>query len=126
VTGLYDDRLGWDFQRRYQRRFGTEPGWSLASAAYDQVRLLASAWAATGSRESYEVAEFLRHTAYRGLNGVYYLGSPGQASLAYPDTTPDPSIGQAQMVYQFHDGVVRAIAPEPNGSLDAFVAPRAG
>lgn len=126
VTGLYDDHLGWDFQRRYQRRFGTEPGWSLASAAYDQVRLLASAWAATGSRESHEVAEFLRHSAHRGLNGVYYLGSPGQASLAYPDTTPDPSIGQAQMVYQFHDGVVRAIAPEPNGSLDAFVVPRAG
>lgn len=125
VTGLYDDALGRDFQARYRRRFGVDPGWSMASAAYDQVRLLANAWAATGGHDSHEVADFLRHTAHRGLNGVYFLGSPGQATLSYPDMTPDPSIGQAQMIYQFQRGRSRVLGPEPNGTVDAFVAPRA-
>lgn len=123
VTGLYDDALGRDFRQRYRRRFVVEPGWSIASAAYDQVRLLANAWAATGGRDSQEVADYLRHTAHRGLNGVYYLGSPGQACLAYPDMTPDPSISQAHMVYQYQDGVARVIAPSPNGAVEAFRPP---
>lgn len=126
VTGLYDDPLGRDFQHRYRRRFGVQPGWSMASASYDQVRLLANAWAATGGRDSHEVAEFLRNSAHRGLNGVYFLGSPGQASLAYPDMTPDPSISQAQMIYQFQGGTARVLAPFPNDSVDAFHPPKAG
>lgn len=125
VTGLYDDPLGREFQQRYRRRFGTDPGWSLASAAYDQVRLLANAWAATAGRDSNEVAEYLRQTPHRGLNGVYFLGSPGQACLAYPDVTPDPSISQAQMIYQYQDGVARVLGPEPNGTIETFRVPRA-
>jgi branched-chain amino acid transport system substrate-binding protein len=125
VTGLYDDALGRDFRQRYRRRFVLEPGWSIASAAYDQVRLLGNAWAATGGRDSKEVADYLRHTAHRGLNGVYFLGSPGQACLAYPDVTLDPSISQAHMVYQYQDGVARVIAPSFNGAVEAFRPPRA-
>jgi branched-chain amino acid transport system substrate-binding protein len=125
VTGLYDDALGRAFRQRYRRRFVLEPGWSIASAAYDQVRLLANAWAATGGRDSRDVADYLRQTAHRGLNGVYFLGSPGQACLAYPDMTPDPSISQAHMVYQYQDGVARVIAPSFNGAVEAFRPPRA-
>lgn len=123
VTGRYDDSLGRRFQERYLAMFGAEAGWSAASAAYDQVRLLASAWAATGSRDFHRVADHLRSTPYRGLNGVYYLADPGQAALCYPDNTTDPSLGQAQMIYQIQNARPRALAPAPHGDITAFRIP---
>ncbi|MGW4821531.1 ABC transporter substrate-binding protein [Streptomyces sp. NPDC004227] len=71
-----DDPLARDFQERYQRRFGEEPVWPIATTAYDQVRLFAHAWAATGTRDPRRVAQFLRHSAHGGLGGAYLLGTP--------------------------------------------------
>ena len=107
----------------YQRRFGAMPGWSQASAAYDQVGLMASAWAATDSHSTGEVIRYLRQSAYRGLNGVYFLGSPGQANRSYPDEVPDPSLGQALMVYQYRRGQALPLFPATNGRLADFEAP---
>ena len=123
VTGLYDDLLGARFRQVYAQRFGTAPGWAQASAAYDQVGVLAAAWAATNSQSASEVIRYLRHSAYRGLNGVYYLGQPGQASRGYPDEVPDPSLGQAQMIYQYQGGQSRALFPDTNGRLVEFALP---
>ena len=123
VTGLYDDLLGQRFRDVYQRRFGAMPGWSQASAAYDQVGLMASAWAATDSHSTGEVIRYLRQSAYRGLNGVYFLGSPGQANRSYPDEVPDPSLGQALMVYQYRRGQALPLFPATNGRLADFEAP---
>lgn len=122
VTGTYDDELGRAFRRDFERLHGTPAGWSQASAAYDQVKLLAAAWAATGSVTTSEVAGYLRNSVYRGVNGVYYLGGQGQSTLAYPDVTPDPSLGQAHMVFQVQDGVSRLLGPAPYGRLEAFRA----
>ena len=125
VTGLYDDALGARFRQVYQQRFGTAPGWSQASAAYDQVGLLASAWSATDHQSSGEVIDYLRQSAFRGLNGVYVLGTPGQTNRSYPDEVPDPSVGQALMVYQYQNGSVRPLFPDTNGRLDRFRPPAA-
>ena len=119
VTGLYDDLLGARFQQVYQQRFGVAPGWSQASAAYDQVGLLAAAWSATDGRATRDVIRYLRQSAYRGLNGVYFLGDPGQSSRGYPYEVSDPSLGQAHMVYQFQGGTAQAVYPATNGDLSA-------
>lgn len=123
VTGLYDDLLGDQFRQVYTQRFGEVPGWAQASAAYDQVGVLAAAWAATDTQSAGEVIRYLRQSAYRGLNGVYYLGQPGQSSRGYPDEVPDPSLGQAQMIYQYQGGQSRALSPDTNGRLAEFVLP---
>lgn len=124
VTGLYDDTLGERFREVYERRFGAAPGWSQASAAYDQVGLLAAAWAATESHATPEVIRYLRQSAYRGLNGVYFLGGPGQSSRGYPYEVSDPSLGQAHMVYQFQQGRAQAVFPATNGRLSTVRVPR--
>jgi len=123
VTGMYDDEFGRAFRRDFERLHGTPAGWSQASAAYDQVKLLSAAWGTTGSASSAEVQQYLRSTVYRGVNGVYYLGGSGQAALSYPDVTPDPSIAQAHMVYQVQDGRPRVLGPAPYGDLSAFKTP---
>ena len=123
VTGLYEDPLGRDFRARYRQRFGTDAGWSQASASYDQVQILAGAWSATATRDRREVAAYLRRSAHRGLNGVYFMGGEGQSALSYPDVTPDASIGQAQLVYQIQQGESRILSPFPNGTVDAFRRP---
>ena len=123
TTGTYDDLLGQRFRRDYEAQFGVLPGWSQAGASYDQVNLLASAWSATNSRTASDVADYLRRVAYRGINGVYFLGRPGQSTLSYPDVTPDPSMGQAHMIYQIQDGTHRVIGPEPFGTPASFRLP---
>ena len=123
TTGTYDDVIGQSFRQRYHSRFGVLPGWSQASSSYDQVQLLASAWSATNSREPADVVRYLRRVPYRGVNGVYYLGGPGQSSLSYPDTTPEPTIGQAHMIYQIQGDTHRVLGPAPFGSAALFQQP---
>ncbi len=123
VTGTYDDDFGRAFRRDFQRLHGTPAGWSQAGAAYDQVKLLSAAWATTGSVSTPDVAGYLRSTVYRGVNGVYYLGGQGQTALSYPDVTPDPSLGQAHMVFQVQDGASRLLGPAPYGRVDTFRMP---
>ena len=57
------------------------------------------------------VAQQLRRIRYRGINGAYYLDNPGQSGLAFPDVTPDPSLGQAHLVFQVQNGSHRIIGP---------------
>lgn len=123
TTGTYDDALGRRFRVDYGTRFGTAPGWSQAGASYDQVKLLASAWSATNSRHTKDVVQYLRRSAHRGINGVYFLGGSNQSSLSYPDVTADPSIGQAHMIYQIQEGSHRVLGPEPFGTATNFRLP---
>ncbi|MGV8969240.1 MAG: ABC transporter substrate-binding protein [Microbacteriaceae bacterium] len=123
TTGTYDDDLGRRFRRDFATRFGRLPGWSQAGAAYDQINLLASAWASSNSRDPSVVMQHLRRIPFRGVNGVYYFGPRAQAARAYPDRTLDASISQAMMVYQIQGGEHRPLAPEPFGSVDRFQVP---
>lgn len=123
VTGRYEDEIGRRFHREFRSMFGVEPGWSSASAAYDQVKLLAAAWGAVGTADFTSVSHYLRTTPQRGVNGVYYFGTPGQSALSYPYATPDPSLGQAQMVYQIQRGRPKPLWPAPHGDLTAFEPP---
>jgi branched-chain amino acid transport system substrate-binding protein len=112
MTGLYADRLGAGFSRRYRDAYGTEPGRSLAGLTYDQVNLLTSAWSRVGNPRAFDaVADELRRITWRGVNGTYFLGHDRQTALSYPDETPDPSLAQAQLVFQVQDGRHRILDP---------------
>lgn len=113
ASGLYNDRLGSALAARYQQEFGIRPGFSLVGVAYDQVNLLARAWAQVGNPRAFEkVADALRQAPFRGVNGSYDLSSDGQKVLSYPWETPDPSIGMAQLVFQIQDSRHRVLSPD--------------
>ncbi len=123
VSGTYGDLIGTSFAERYQTTYGRVPGRSHAGIAYDEVHLLAQAWAAVGNPRSFAaVAAQLRRIAHRGVNGTYVFGHAGQCGLAYPDVTPDPSVGQAHLVLQIQHGRHRTLAPAPY-AVTQFVRP---
>lgn len=114
VTGVYNDRIAGGFVSRYADAYGTLPGRSLAGMSYDQVHLLTSAWSRVSNPRSFgDVSAELRRIAHRGVNGTYMLGDDRQTALAYPDETPDPSLGQAHLVFQVQDGSHRILHPRP-------------
>jgi branched-chain amino acid transport system substrate-binding protein len=114
VTGVYADAIGASFAERYIAAYGRPPGRSHAGIAYDAVQLLAGAWArADNPRQFARVAAELRQVPYRGVNGAYYLDTEDQSALSYPDTTPDPSLGQAHLAFQVQRGRHRVLAPAP-------------
>ncbi len=113
MTGTYSDPLGSRFAGLYTRAFGRPPGKSHAGIAYDEVHLLANAWASAGNPRDFDaVAAQLRRGAFRGVNGAYYFDD-SQGALAYPDMTLDPSLGQAHLVFQIQDGNHRVLSPAP-------------
>jgi branched-chain amino acid transport system substrate-binding protein len=114
VTGRYGDRIGRRFAERYMRTFDAAPGHSLVGASYDQVGLLAGAWAGVGNpREFGRVGDALRRMTYRGVNGTYALDDERQCTVSYPDETADPSVAQAHLVFQIQDGAQRILHPAP-------------
>ena len=57
------------------------------------------------------------------MNGTYFLGHDDrQTGLSYPDETPDPSLAQAQLVFQVQDGRHRILDPAPYAE-GSFVTP---
>lgn len=114
VTGTYSDSIARSFVQEFRRLTGHSPGRSQAGLAYDSVHLVARAWARASDPTDFQrVAELLRHGRYRGVNGAYSLDNPAQSALNYPYTTPDPSLGQAHLIFQVQDGRHRIIGPAP-------------
>lgn len=114
VTGTYGDAIGQRFRADYERATGRAPGWSHAGIAYDEIHLLAQAWmSAPNPRDADAVSRQLRRIRYRGVNGGYFLDNAEQSGLSFPDTTADPSLGQAHLVLQVQDGAHRIISPAP-------------
>lgn len=114
TSGLYSDMIGSRFRQTYFGRFGSHPGNSQASLAYDRVSLLLASWYRTGHARAFgKVIDDLRSSINRGVNGSYYFGSPGQVGLAYPDDTLDLSISQAHFVQQIQHGRNVVLAPAP-------------
>ncbi len=123
VSGTYGDHIGTAFAERYLAAYGRMPGRSHAGIAYDEVRLLAQAWATVANPRSFAaVADQLRRAAHRGVNGTYVFDHAGQCGLAYPDVTPDPSVGQAHLILQIQHGRHRTLAPAPY-AVSKFIRP---
>jgi branched-chain amino acid transport system substrate-binding protein len=123
TTGVYQDHIARGFAERYERMHGVKPGHSHAGIAYDRVNILAAAWTrADNPRAFNKVVSEIRTLIHRGVNGGYALDNPGQVAQSYPDTSPDPSISQAHLIFQIQNGQQRILSPAPYGEY-AFQLP---
>jgi branched-chain amino acid transport system substrate-binding protein len=124
VSGTYSDTPAKLFAQRYRAAYGVVPGRSHAGISYDRVNIFAAAWSRVPDPRDYEaVSDEIRAMMHRGVNGSYWLGQPGQAGLSYPDSTMDPSLGQAHLIYQIQDGRHRIISPAPYNESTFNVPP---
>lgn len=123
TTGVYQDHIARGFAERYERMHGVKPGHSHAGIAYDRVNILATAWTrADNPRAFNKVVSEIRTLIHRGVNGGYALDNPGQVAQSFPDTSPDPSISQAHLIFQIQRGQQRILSPAPYGE-HAFQQP---
>ena len=113
VIGLYQDARAGRFAHDFNTAHRSDSGRSGAGIHYDMVHLLADAWRqADNPRDFTAVTRRLRNLVHRGVSGAYYLGTPGQSALTYPDDTPDPSLAQAHLVHQIQQGRHTIIPPD--------------
>lgn len=123
VTGTYSDSYARAFASRYRNRFGVSPGRSHAGISYDRIALIARAWSSVSNpRNPKLVADQLRQTIHRGVNGVYYFANVSQSAQTYPGDTIDPSLAQAHLVFQIQNGRQRILDPAPYAD-GSFVPP---
>lgn len=120
TTSLSRSEAAKSFCRNYHRRFGTMPGLSQASAAYDQTRLLAWSWMQNGSLDPEGTSRALREGLYRGLNGTYFFGNGDQTPLSFPDGTDDPTLGLPLITYQIQGGRPVPVSPSLYGSIGSL------
>ncbi|MHA3683842.1 ABC transporter substrate-binding protein [Leucobacter sp. HY1908] len=114
VSGTYADPFGAQFRSAYAARYGVTPGLSQAGLAYDMAQVLAGAWRlAADPSDVPGTLTALRATRYRGVNGSYNFAAGLQSTVAYPEQTSDPSMGNAQLIFQVQDGEHRCLGPEP-------------
>jgi len=114
VSGTYSDPYGAEFRSAYRSMFGASPGLSQAGLAYDMTHIIAAAWQQSADPSDVNgTLAALRKTRYRGVNGSYNFASGLQSTVAYPEETDDPSLGNAQLIFQVQDGEHRCLGPEP-------------
>jgi branched-chain amino acid transport system substrate-binding protein len=114
TTGTYSDQMGLSFARRFQQRFHVTPGRSHAGIAYDRTHIIAQGWSRSDDFRDFDtVADRIRRTTYRGVNGSYYLDTPSQTAQGFTDSSGDPSLAQAHLIYQVQHGHQHIVSPAP-------------
>ncbi|MEV8135287.1 ABC transporter substrate-binding protein [Microbacterium aurantiacum] len=116
TSGTYSDRIGLSFAQRFERRFGSFPGRSHAGIAYDRTHIIAQSWSRVSDFRDFDlVADRVRTSTYRGVNGSYYFSTPGQTALGFGGAggSADLSLAQAHLIYQIQNGRQQIIDPVP-------------
>lgn len=103
-TGVYNDVIGLAYQDRYKTKWGKPAGFSNSGSGYDEVYMLARAWAKTGDPRNFKanITE-IKSMIHRGVNGGYWFGRPenkGNAGENFPTQNQDPSLAQACLYFQ--------------------------
>jgi branched-chain amino acid transport system substrate-binding protein len=112
VVGTPNDSIGRAFQKRYQAKYGKPAGFANAGQCYDEVWMLARAWAMVGDPRNFKaVCNVLRTQIHRGVSGSFYLNRPGQYNHLYPFETEDSSLGEPHLFFQIQDGKQKIIFP---------------
>ena len=124
VVGTYNDAIGKAFQAKYRAKYKSEPGFANAGQCYDEVHMLARAWAKVGDPRNFRaVCNELRTMINRGVSGSIHLDRPGQYNLLYPFETNDPSLGNAHLYFQIQNGKQTIIYPSPYAEAPYQKAP---
>jgi branched-chain amino acid transport system substrate-binding protein len=112
VLGRLPDRLGMDWVSRYEAKFGETPGFANAPGNYDLIYTWAKGVIGAGTADDYEaVARATEDVIHRGITGG--ISFEDHAGLQYPHQTPDPTLGQSQIIVQIQGGEHVTIFPEP-------------
>jgi branched-chain amino acid transport system substrate-binding protein len=112
VIGTYNDVVGKAFQAKFTKKYHSSPGFANAGQCYDEVYMLARAWAMVGDpRNFHAVSDVLRTQIHRGVSGSYWLNRRGQYNRLYPFETDDPSLGNAHLYFQIQHGKQTIIFP---------------
>jgi branched-chain amino acid transport system substrate-binding protein len=121
VLGLLPDSIGNDFRKRYQAKFGAQPGWANAGGCYDEVNVWAAAVQMTGNPKDYKaVAKATEQVVWRGVTGS--ISFENHTGRQFPAQTADASLGQPHIIVQIQDGQQKVTSPEPFTS-GKFVLP---
>jgi branched-chain amino acid transport system substrate-binding protein len=112
VLGRLPDELGRDWVARYEAKFGETPGFANAPGNYDLIYTWAKGVLQAGTADDYEaVAKATEGVIHRGITGG--ISFVDHAGLQYPHQTPDPTLGQSQIIVQIQGGEHVTIFPEP-------------
>lgn len=112
VVGTPNDVIGLDFQKKYQARFKKPAGFANAGQCYDEVNMLARAWAMVGDPRNFKaVCNVLRTQIHRGVSGSFWLNHPGQSNWLYPFETEDSSLGEPHLFFQIQNQKQKIIFP---------------
>jgi branched-chain amino acid transport system substrate-binding protein len=124
VLGVYNDKQGAEFRRKYKERFPGTMGLVYTGMGYDMVYLLKEAWEAIGDPNDFEaVNDYIRTHRYRGVDGWYIFDNDCQCTPAYPDQVDDLDEGMAHLFFQVQDGEHKIIAPDPLTEAEFRPAP---
>jgi branched-chain amino acid transport system substrate-binding protein len=112
VLGRLPDPVGQAWVQAYTDKFGTEPGFANAPGNYDLMYTWAKAVLQAGDANDYRrVAEVTEGVVHRGITGG--ISFEDHTGLQYPHQTPDPTLGQSQIIVQIQGGEHRTVFPEP-------------
>lgn len=111
VLGVYADKQGMEFRKKYAAKHPGVIGLCYTGSAYDTVNILKNAWMAAEPEDFKAVCDHIRSHTYRGVNGAVSLDNEYQAALHYPLQTEDLNKGMAQLYFQVQDGQHKIIQP---------------
>lgn len=112
VLGVYADKQGMEFRRKYQAAYPGIMGLCYTGSAYDTMYMLRNAWQEVEPEDFKRVADYVRSHIYRGVDGAVEMDNEYQAALHYPLQTTDLNRGMAQLFFQVQNGKHKIIQPD--------------
>jgi len=112
VLGVYDDKQGAEFRKKYQAMYPGVMGLCYNGSAYDTIHFLKEAWTAVEPEDLKGVADYVRTHVYRGVDGAINMNNVYQAGLQYPLQTTDLNKGMATLYFQVQNGQHKIIQPD--------------
>lgn len=126
VLGVYADKQGMEFRKKYAAAYPGIIGLCYTGSAYDTVHMLRNAWAAVEPEDFAGVCAHLKTHTYRGVDGAVDLNNEWHAALHYPLQTKDLDKGMAQLFFQVQDGQHKIIQPDVLAEVKFRTAPWMG
>lgn len=111
VLGVYDDKQGAAFRKKYAAKHPGVIGLCYNGSAYDTTYILRNAWMNVAPENFKAVCDYIRTHTHRGVDGAVDMNNEYQAALHYPLQTTDLSKGMAQLYFQVQDMKHQIIAP---------------